>query len=181
MPQQTKSEKLCLLVTMLEGEPPVSWITVERLLADFPGWLRFAENVRDAPRNAQPYRFGQIPLNTAGMVETPQRDSLLGVLTPYAALLDDRLTAHEKMARITKFVGKKQDEFWNSALANRDDDIREAAEWLLNKKQGHGTLLRAASFSPDDGENLLLPSEASTPETSPPVSFWARLLGKKRA
>jgi hypothetical protein len=185
----TKAEKLCLLVSILQETAVVTWLTVERLVADFPGWLMYVEHLHDGGRNTfASYAFQVMPPKTSDVVEAAEREAMLSVFAPYAALLDNRLSVEERLERIARLTGDQQNAFWRVARNNVDPDIQAAAEELLDKKQERKTLLRAsdappnapeellraANASPIDKENLLLPSEAGEEPSPQSANFWLR-------
>lgn len=183
------------LVQHLEELPRVDWDEVERLLAEFPNWLRLVKILR--------YRSGALPTRVVTLGEPAaylflsdtQRRQLLEVFQPYALLLYPQHTPAERALRLRQ-NGVEVDSFCQECFHDGTPEIVEAARAVLESWEAQQALLRgaaapaapaeqllrAAQGGPSHADALLQPTMPPSPEAgpdtdpAPPRTGWLRRL-----
>ena len=188
---EPNAQNIVYLVERLRAAHQLTWEEVESLLADFPGWLRGAQLLREKGAGFRDLYDFSPPPDGGLYVSHPVRELLLKTFQPYALLLCGRYKPSERMTHLQE-AGVNVEQFCRECLHNDCATVVTAATEVLDACDAEQTLLRMASkHFQDTGSLLRTPSQTSDDETllnpaaepsepsNPPRRSWLqKLLGR---
>ena len=151
-----KITNLVNLVALLEGDSPVAWSEVRRLVRGFPGWERLVELMLDPPL---PTKGGQFFPQEGFNVSSGMRQKLLETLQPYAILVSMESSPIECAALLERNTGVNAVAFCKQCVHDNTPEIADSARIVLEACRNQETLMRGVHST--SGPNSVAPPQGT--------------------